>query len=248
MAEINLCVIVPVYKHGKQIYDTIKNISKFNLPIIIIDDGNDKTTKESIKKLDSKFSNIVKTVMLSTNKGKGSAVTIGAKIAFELNYTHILQIDADGQHNFTDIPLFIDKINKYPFDLVSGIPIYDDSIPKSRLHGRKITNFWVAIETWTLQIKEAMCGFRIYPLTPYMQVAKKRGFSKGMGFDIDIIVRMYWAGINIQFIDTKIIYPKNGYSNFRMFKDNVKISWTHTKLVAGMLLRIPILLTRRKFN
>ncbi|XSZ47320.1 hypothetical protein ACP8HZ_00295 [Francisella noatunensis] len=123
-----------------------------------------------------------------------------------------------------------------PQALISGMPIYDDSIPKSRLHGRKITNFWVAIETLSFDLKESMCGFRIYPLEAYAKLMQKRTFSVKMDFDIDVIVRMYWLGLHIVYINTKVIYPQDGYSSIsECFYIMLEYSLHHTKLVTGIL-------------
>ncbi len=240
-----LCIVVPVYNHGRQLGGTLAKLSQYDLPIILVDDGSDTDTQEAIKKAQDNISQVIAVETLTQNMGKGEAVTTGARKAQSLGYTHIFQIDADGQHDSADIPKFIAKMEQNPTALVSGMPIYDESIPKSRLHGRKITNFWVAIETWTTKITEAMCGFRIYPLDSYLELANRKAFANRMDYDIDVIVRMYWRGVDICFIDTAVIYPEDGHSNFRMFKDNVRISSTHTRLVFGMLLRSPILLWRK---
>ena len=245
MQRPKLCIVVPIYNHGQQLTSTLENLSKFDLPIILVDDGSNSQTKKVIEKIAPMISQIVVIETLFENMGKGVAVTVGAKKAFELGYSHMFQIDADGQHDSADIPKFIAEMNAYPTALISGMPKYDESIPKSRLHGRKITNFWVAIETWTLKITEAMCGFRIYPLEQYLKLSDKKPFASRMDYDIDVIVRMYWANVDVRFITTKVIYPENGHSNFRMIKDNIRISWTHTKLVFWMLLRSPLLLWRK---
>ena len=245
MYKPKLCIVIPIYNHGSQLTDTLVKLSKFDLPIILVDDGSDASTKAVIEKIAPTISQIVANETLFENMGKGVGVTVGAKKAFELGYTHIFQIDADGQHDSDDIPKFIAEMNAHPTALISGMPKYDESIPKSRLHGRKITNFWVAIETWTCKITEAMCGFRIYPLESYLKLSNKKPFASRMDYDIDVIVRMYWSGVDVRFITTKVIYPENGHSNFRMIKDNVRISWTHTKLVCGMLVRSPLLLWRK---
>lgn len=240
-----LCIVIPIYRHGKQLKNTLQKLSEHNLDIILVDDGNDLQTKEIIAQLAEKFSQIIAVETLQENQGKGVAVSTGIKKAHELEYTHVFQIDADGQHDSTDIPKFISEMNKYPKSMISGLPIYDESIPKSRLHGRKITNFWVAIETWNLNIPEAMCGFRIYPIESYLKLLKSKKFASRMSYDIDVLVRLYWAGVNIRFIPTKVIYPQDGYSNFEMLQDNIRISATHTRLFFGMLLRSPKLLFRK---
>ncbi|MEY8672968.1 glycosyltransferase family 2 protein [Francisella philomiragia] len=244
-SDCNLCIVVPIYNHGKQLRNTIKNIARYDLPIILINDGSQDNTKQIMREVADEFNNIVLIESLDKNQGKGVAVSYGANLAFKMGYTHMLQIDADGQHDSTDIPKFIQAMQQNPHALISGMPIYDDSIPKSRLHGRKITNFWVAIETLSFDLKESMCGFRIYPLEAYTKLMQKKTFSVKMDFDIDVIVRMYWLGLPIVYINTKVIYPQDGYSNFRMFRDNIRISWTHTKLVTGMIIRLPLLLWRK---
>ena len=245
MNNPKLCIVVPIYNHGDQLLKTIKNLTFFDLPIILIDDGSKAQTKESISRVVNTFDNIIRLETLSHNMGKGYAVTVGVNIAYDLGYTHIFQIDADGQHDFTDIPKFIKDMNDHPQSLISGMPIYDNSIPKSRLHGRKITNFWVAIETLSMKLTESMCGFRIYPIKEYLEINSKKNFAKRMDFDIDVIVRMYWHGIKISYLNTKVIYPDDGYSNFDMIRDNVRITRTHTRLVIGMLLRLPRLVWRK---
>lgn len=140
-SDCNLCIVVPIYNHGKQLRNTIKNIARYDLPIILINDGSQDNTKQIMREVAGEFNNIVLTESLDKNQGKGVAVSHGANLAFKIGYTHMLQIDADGQHDSTDIPKFIQAMQQNPQALISGMPIYDDSIPKSRLHGRKITNF-----------------------------------------------------------------------------------------------------------
>jgi hypothetical protein len=65
-----------------------------------------------------------------------------------------------------------------------------------------------------------------------------------MGFDIEVLVRLNWAGIKMYFYPVKVIYPEGGISNFRMLQDNLAISKTHTFLFFGMLIRLPRLLLR----
>ena len=168
----------------------------------------------------------------------------GMEAAVEAGFTHALQVDADGQHDMGVIPIFLKETREHPDDLICGYPEYDESVPKAREHGRKITNFWVAIETLSLKIPDAMCGFRVYPLSTSWPIMKRLR-NKRMGVDIEIIVRLSWAGVKMRFFPVKVNYPKDGVSNFRMFHDNVVISMTHTMLCFGMLFRLPLILGRR---
>ena len=238
------CIIIPIYNHEKMISQLVKNLLPHNLSIIIIDDGSDIETKNTLKHLKEKFN--VSLITHRLNCGKGTAIKTGLETALKQGFTHALQIDADGQHDTKDIPNFLTIATQHPNTLISGLPVYDNSIPKSRLYGRKITNFWVAIETWTMQLKESMCGYRIYPIQKTLNILNEHSIGQRMEFDIQILVQLYWSGIDIVYVPTKVIYPKSGISHFKLFKDNLRISWAHTKLFIGMFKQIPKLIKRHK--
>ena len=129
--------------------------------------------------------------------------------------------------------------------MISGCPIYDSSVPKHRYLSRYITHFWVWVETLSFDIVDSMCGFRVYPLSAVEDLMSKQTLGKRMDFDIEILVRLYWQGVKVTFLPTQVIYSENGVSHFRALHDNVGISWLHTRLFFGMLLRSPKLLWRK---
>ena len=241
MNIINVCIVIPHYNHGLAIDKLLLALEPYNLPCIVVDDGSDATTKQQLKNTTKQLP-WVHLHELPYNQGKGAAVAAGLKYAAAKNHSHAIQIDADGQHNPNDIPKFLAAIKKHPSALILGQPIYDQSIPKSRAYGRAITNFWVYTETLSSNIKDSMCGYRAYPLKATTQIIDKYHTSKRMSFDIEIIVRLYWRGTKIVSIPTKVIYLADGISHFKLWQDNIAISWLHTKLFFGMLIRIPKLL------
>jgi hypothetical protein len=102
--------------------------------------------------------------VLTLERGKGHAVMAGMRAVAKQGFTHALQVDADGQHDLDDLPKLLAAANENPTALICGAPRFDASVPKSRLYGRKLTAFWVAVETLSLQTPDTMCGFRVYPL------------------------------------------------------------------------------------
>ena len=240
---MKICAIVPVYRHEKASRHVVKSLAALNIPVILVDDGNTPEGHEILESIAREFPG-VKLITHKSNLGKGAAMRTGMEAAVVAGFTHALQVDADGQHDLSVIPFFINEAKEHPDDLICGYPEYDESVPKAREQGRKITNFWVAIETLSLKIPDAMCGFRVYPLKTSWPVMK-RLCNKRMGFDIEMIVKLSWAGVKMRFFPVKVHYPKDGISNFRMFHDNVVISMTHTMLCIGMVLRLPLIIWRR---
>lgn len=239
----NLCVVIPCYNHGDGMRQVLSRLQAFQFPCIIVDDGSDEDTRQVLEQLSQHYSKVT-LVRLSQNAGKGAAVIRGLYEAQQAGFSHVLQVDADGQHNIEDIPQLVTMSQKYPDALISGQPVYDDSIPAIRRWGRWITHIWVWIETLSWQLKDSMCGFRIYPVDPVLRLASRVRLGQRMDFDTDIMVRLYWQGTTSHFVPTRVIYPQGGISHFNALKDNYYISLMHSRLFFGMLPRIFSLLSR----
>ncbi|SNY78123.1 glycosyltransferase family 2 protein [Pantoea sp. GL120224-02] len=242
-APFKPCVLIPCYNHGAMLASVLARLAPFNLPVIIVDDGSDTQTQQQIADLEAPQLDIL---TLPVNQGKGAAVIAGMRRAAAAGYSHALQLDADGQHQVEDTPRMLAEAESHPDCLISGQPVYDDSIPKSRLYGRYITHFWVWIETLSFSLKDSMCGFRVYPLQPSLALCDRHPIGQRMDFDTEIMVRLYWQGTPSRFISTRVTYPESGLSHFDALHDNLRISWMHTRLFFGMVLRIPQLLSRGK--
>lgn len=242
--DFSPCVLIPCYNHGAMMPRVLARLQPFGLPCIVVDDGSDTSTRQQLDRLAAETANLT-LIRLPRNAGKGAAVIRGLQAAAEAGFSHAVQVDADGQHAIEDIPQLLALAQAHPEALISGQPIYDDSIPRSRLYGRWITHIWVWIETLSLQLKDSMCGFRVYPVMPTLRLAQRVTLGQRMDFDTEVMVRLYWQGNTSYFIPTRVTYPPDGLSHFDAFKDNCRISLMHTRLFLGMLPRIPSLLFRR---
>lgn len=244
MNSYQACFVIPNYNHHLGFDEVIEGVVKFSLPIIVVNDGSEDQTSQVLKNIESEQS-LITVVNLPVNQGKGGAVMAGLQYAYQQGFTHALQVDADGQHDLKDVSRFFEESQNNPEHLISGYPVYDESVPLGRLIPRYITHFWVWVETLSFHIKDSMCGFRVYPLREVIPVIEQNRIGRRMDFDIEILVRSYWQNINIQFFPTKVIYPEEGVSHFQLFKDNWLITKMHTKLFFGMLRRIPKLISRK---
>jgi len=237
------CVIIPVYNHGETLADTLENLSSYGLFTFVVDDGSDERTRNILDDLESRFD--IERITMPENQGKGAAVQLGFRRAWDKSFTHAVQIDADGQHDLGDLGVMLDEAWKNPNALISGNPQFDESAPASRMYGRTITRFWVWVETLSTKIPDAMCGFRIYPLEHCINLIDDRKIGPRMEFDIEIVVRLYWRDVPFVAVPTRVIYPDGGTSHFRVLQDNWRITRMHTILFFGMLLRLPVLIGRK---
>lgn len=235
------CAVIPVYNHHSALPRIVAALQAQGLPVILVDDGSDAATQGVLKALAAPD---VEVLTQPENRGKGAAMLAGFARAGERGFSHALQVDADGQHDIADAAALLRLAAEHPHQLVSGAPQYDASVPKARFYGRYLTHGLVWFETLSFTLTDSMCGFRVYPLSETLALSKRVRIGARMDFDTDIMVRLYWAGTECLFLPTKVSYPEDGLSHFRMVKDNARMAWLHVRLGFGMLPRLPWLLGR----
>lgn len=230
------CVLIPTYNNPATIGAVVTAARRYIDDILVIDDGSDPEGREAVAAL--KRACLANVYHRSLNGGKGAAVKTGFILAHNLGYTHVLQIDADGQHDLSQIPVFLAAARETQDAVVIGYPQYSETAPWGRVFARKITNFWVSVETFSYRIKDAMIGFRVYPLDAVRNAAR---CGDRMDFDIEVVVRLVWENIRIINLPIGVRYltaEEGGVSHFRMFRDNVRISWLHARLTTFGILRL----------
>ena len=241
----NPVVLIPVYDHEHAIGTVVASVLSHGVQCILVDDGSSSACAHVLDEIAAAAPDHVTLVRHSSNRGKGAAVMTGFARAVSDGYSHALQIDADGQHRVEDIPRFLAASAENPDAVIVGYPIYDESVPAIRLYGRYATHVWVWINTLSFEIKDSMCGFRVYPIAPVIGLAARRQLGSRMNFDTEILVRLFWDGLRMVNLPTRVAYPLDGVSHFRVWLDNVLITRMHTELFFGMVVRIPRLLMRK---
>ncbi|MEG3001135.1 MAG: glycosyltransferase family 2 protein [Comamonas sp.] len=243
--DFRTVAVIPVYNHPDTIGQMVQGVLQAGLPCLLVDDGSEPHCAAVLQALAAQNAPQVQLLRLAQNQGKGGAVMAGMRQAHAQGYSHVLQIDADGQHAVADIPAFVALARQHPRFMVCGAPVYDASVPKGRLYGRYLTHVWVWINTLSLDIRDSMCGYRVYPLREAVGVLDSAAIGKRMEFDIEVLVRMHWRGLRFVTQPTAVTYPLDGLSHFQVWRDNLLISGMHARLFAGMLWRSPLLLARK---
>lgn len=239
------CAIIPSHNHADAVGDIVRKLRELALPVFIIDDGSDSSKRRTLAALHAPECE-VRVYRFDRNRGKGAAVMHGFDHASAAGFTHALQIDADGQHDLSELGRFVAHAQEHPHALIAGKPVYDTTIPRARRIGRSITHFWVGIETLTAHPADTMCGLRVYPLARVMRLKRSYRLGRRMDFDIEILVRLIWDEVPIFFVPVRVIYPQDNVSNFDLIRDNLWILWMHTRLVLTMPRHVSAMLRSRR--
>lgn len=243
MNEFSPCVLIPTRNHYQSLDSILDYLLHLHIQIVVVDDGSDAIPAAQIARICS--ARKVSLLRHEINAGKGFAIARGLSWAIEHGFSHVLQIDADGQHDLTRTSAFLTMAQENPTALVCGESRFDATIPTARKTGRLLTRFWVNINTLSRHITESMCGFRVYPAAQSLAVIKDERPGIGMEFDTEIVVRLHWRGIPVIMMPVNVTYPEGNLSNFDLWRDNLAISAMHAKLFLGMLVRLPRLVRQR---
>jgi len=241
-------VLIPSYNTGPKVYETVREARAQWAPVWVVVDGSTDGTPQGLQEM-AREDDQLRVVVLPENVGKGSAVLHGARLALAEGFTHALAMDSDGQHPAWLIPDFMRASIARPDTLVLGMPIFDESAPRIRVNGRKLSNWWTDVETLNAGIGDSLYGFRIYPLADLVAVMEESRWMRRFDFDPEVAIRLVWRGLQPVNIDAPVKYLKaheGGVSHFNYLRDNVLLSWMHTRLVFGFLTRLPALLRQKR--
>lgn len=225
-------IVIPVYNHGTTLRSVVKRALIQHSLVIVVDDGSTDGGPDSLTHLP------IHLLRLPRNCGKGAALLAGANKAASLGASHMICLDADGQHYPEDIPLLLAAIKADPGAIIIGKRNFDTpNVPCSSRFGRSFSAFWMQVQTG-LSISDMQSGFRAYPLSvlDHLQINEQ-----GYAFEIEVLVRAAWGGVQIREIDIRVYYPipPKRISHFNAIRDNLRITLLNTRLTIRALVPLP---------
>jgi glycosyltransferase involved in cell wall biosynthesis len=240
-------VLIPSYNPGPVVLTTVQGALAQWDPVWVVIDGSTDGTPDLLQKL-AASEPALRVIVLPDNRGKGAAVLHGIEAAAREGYTHALTMDSDGQHPAALIPTFMAESEAHPDAMILGTPVFDASAPALRVKGRKVSNWWANLETLGWGVGDSLYGFRVYPIAPLARVMRGQHWMRRFDFDPEAAVRLAWAGVPAINVPAPVRYlspDQGGVSHFNYWRDNVLLTWMHTRLFAGFVLRLPWLVARR---
>lgn len=240
-------VLIPSYNSGDLVVRTVREARRFWEPVWVVVDGSTDGSDVALRKLAAEDP-CVRVLILPRNLGKGSAILHGLRAASAEGFTHVLTMDADGQHPAHCIPEFMSASKARPQAMILGRPVFDASAPALRVKGRKVSNWWAGLETLKAGIADSLFGFRVYPIAPLLRIMGSVRWMRRFDFEPEAAVRLCWRGVEIINLPAPVRYltaAEGGVSHFHYGRDNLLLTWMHIRLVLGFSVRLPWLLWRR---
>jgi glycosyltransferase involved in cell wall biosynthesis len=240
-------VAIPSFNTGDLLLDTVRRARAEWNPVWIVIDG---STDGSARRVAEQTADDpgVRVLVLSRNQGKGAAIHHALRIAAAEGYTHLLAMDADGQHPPTKIRDFMARSEADPQALIAGVPVFGAEAPALRVRGRRISNAWVRLETLGTGAADSLFGFRVYPIASLLGIMNGTRWMRRFDFDPEAAVRLNWAGVPTVNVPAPVRYlsaADGGVSHFRYGRDNTLLTLMHVRLRLEWLARWPGLALHR---
>lgn len=226
----NIWCAIPVFNNKGTVRDVVAGCRNILKNVVVVDDG---STDVDLSSLLSDMDVVV--LKHLKNLGKGQTIMTASGYIEARGGTHMITIDADGQHYPKDIEKFIPMIQESDCSLIIGCRNFNtDNVPDKSRFGRKFANLWLRLETG-VQIDDCQSGFRAYPVR-YLNRMNFKGSH--YDFEAEVLAKAAWAGLQLKTVSIDVYYPKpeDRISGFKPFMDNLRISLIHSMLVGRRLL------------
>jgi len=228
--RLGCAVVIPTYNNDRTLGGVIAGVRRYCADIFVVNDGSTDRTAEVLASTEG-----IRTIAYARNRGKGYALRCGLRAAREAGFRYALTIDSDGQHYPDDIARFIERIERRPDTLLIGARnLTADNMPARNTFANRFSNFWYLVETGR-RLEDTQSGFRLYPLR---QLGRLRSLCSRYEFEVEVIVRAAWRGVEVENIPVKVYYAPDGerVSHFRPLRDFTRISLLNSVLVLEALL------------
>ena len=223
VSSADILVVIPLYNHAATVRTVVEGVLQLHPHVLVVDDGSTDAGAAVLDGLD------IKVIRQTENRGKGEALKTAFHEAQRLGFSHIITLDADGQHYPEDLPKFIAAVAVDPSGIIVGKRDFEQpSIPGSSRFGRNFSNFWLRVQTGK-SLGDSQSGYRAYPVNIVLGLPL---YEKHYSFEIEVLVRAAWAGVELHDVDIKVFYPtaEERISHFRGFMDNFRLTVLNTKL------------------
>jgi glycosyltransferase involved in cell wall biosynthesis len=222
---LRCCVLIPTYNNRTTIAAVLSDVLQYCEDVCVVNDGSTDDTLNILQQFPQ-----IKLHSYSRNVGKGWALRQGFEFARGFGYDYAITLDSDGQHFADDLPVMLDALEHHPHAIVIGARnMNQSSVPGKSSFGNKFSNFWFTLETG-ISVPDTQSGYRLYPLKALQHL---HFFTRKYEFEIEVIVRGAWSGIDVKAVPVRVYYPpaEERITHFRPFKDFSRISVLNTVLV-----------------
>ena len=217
-AHPHVVVGIPAYNAADTVGDVVRQASRYADVVVVVDDGSDDDTAEAARAAGALV------VEHARNRGYGGALKTAFKEADRLEADHLVLMDADGQHDATDIPRLVERQTDTGAEIVIGSRYVEGSLtefPLVRRVGLGVINVLTNLSLGRIRprdfVHDTQSGFRAYDRAAIESLAADPDIGDRMGASTDIIYHAHRQGYEMTEVGTTISYEVEHGSTLNPF-------------------------------
>jgi glycosyltransferase involved in cell wall biosynthesis len=191
--------VIPAYQAAATLEVVVTQTAQ-HLPVLVVDDGSTDDTGDVAMAAGAEV------LREEPNRGKGAALRRGFREALDRGIGTVVTLDADGQHDPSCIPAFLEAWRQSAAPLIIGQRDFS-RMPWSR---RIANELGTAVFSWAVgrHIADNQSGYRLIggPLLPLLLDSQEAGFE----FEVEMITLAIRAGMDIDWVPIPTIYEDAG--------------------------------------
>lgn len=227
--QLSCAVVIPTFNNEQTITSVIDAVLPFCETIIVVNDGSTDNSSEILS-----LRSDITLLNQNENSGKGAALRRGFSFAVDNGFSHVITIDADGEHNPEEIPRFLEKMSEEPETLwVGARPIHSGEKNRMRYIHRFIGNSGIRIFAG-FTLSDCFSGFRLYPLSPTSLACK----SNRIDYEQEVLLESAWSGVELKEFDLEMVVLPDELkgAHYHPLKDVLRILRVHIKAMVTRFL------------
>jgi len=212
---MNVAAVVPSYRAAATLPALLERLCREFPPkaIYVVDDGSGDGTIDAVGAFD------VNVLVHEVNAGKGTALVTGSVAAHRDGFTHVLCLDADGQHPPEQARDFLRAAEFESVGVVIGArTLAVPQMPWPRVCSNRLTTFLLGLQA-RARLFDSQCGYRLYRLDALLhpQIPRQGRFE----WESETLVRIARQGWLVSKVDIPTIYTDAG-SHIRPWRDTFR--------------------------
>ena len=206
------CVVLPAYNEAENIRDVIRAIKALHLDVLVVDDGSEDETYLVAAKEQAYL------IRHPRRTGKGASLKDGIDYAIRNGYNTIITMDADGQHDASDIPAFLNKVNETGSSVVVGNRMDNPiDMPVIRILTNKFMSFIIS-GICKQKIPDTQCGYRLFKKEAFKEFQIE---TQKFEVDSEVLIKIAQRGEKIESVPIRSIYADE-VSKIRPIRDSFR--------------------------
>jgi glycosyltransferase involved in cell wall biosynthesis len=205
--------LVPAYQAAETVGGVVRGLLRHVSRVLLVDDGSTDGTSRRAEEAGAQV------LRLSENSGKGSAIRAGLERVLASDATHVVFLDADGQHDPDDVPALLGAARHGDDFVIGSRMARPEETPAVRYRTNEIGSRILTRMTGH-DVEDGQSGYRVIAADLLRRLKLS---ARGYLIETEILLKAAPYVARFRHVPVRAIY--GGPSHYRPFRDTWIISW-----------------------